>query len=394
MGRKRVLISTLVPDNGGVLQMTQFVAECLDERGFEPVLAYYEPYSKSPDLSVPSFKLLQRSTGTRQSILLNNYEGHAIGAWLPEFEFTHFLPTKHWKDLMQSCNFYIAVSGNFLACMPFALTGRNFIAWIATPWHEDRKDRVAQFPWYRKVVDKAIISNIMPAVEKNILKRGTILPISQYTKHQLNTIVGRDVACDILPMPIDTDLFVPDQRRTVPGRIAFVGRFSDPRKNIALLFDAVKTCRDLGENVTAFVIGEDPNQAITENIKSFGLTDYIQCIPYMQRNHLPAILQTIDVFVIPSYQEGLCIAALEAMACGCPIVSTRCGGPEEFVKDAQTGYLVDFDAGAMAKTIVKIIGNRKARKALSEASRSHVETLYNIAIAKEKFWSAFLKIVH
>jgi hypothetical protein len=62
---ERVLISTIAPVSGGVPQMTRFVAEALEARGYDPVLAYYEPHSVSPELSVPSFRLLQRRVGRR-----------------------------------------------------------------------------------------------------------------------------------------------------------------------------------------------------------------------------------------------------------------------------------------------------------------------------------------
>ena len=59
-------------------------------------------------------------------------------------------------------------------------------------------------------------------------------------------------------------------------------------------------------------------------------------------------MQRWDLFVIPSHQEGLCISALEAMACGVPVVSTRCGGPEDFVLPDRTGLLVPHQAPALA----------------------------------------------
>jgi glycosyltransferase involved in cell wall biosynthesis len=100
-------------------------------------------------------------------------------------------------------------------------------------------------------------------------------------------------------------------------------------------------------------------------------------------------LRTLDVFVVPSHQEGLCIAALEAMACGCPVVSTRCGGPEEFVLNDETGFLVDADPVEMADAILRILRAPKLRRRLGTAAREKVIRDYSLARANGIFWHAF-----
>src|SRR6185295_9323300 len=97
-------------------------------------------------------------------------------------------------------------------------------------------------------------------------------------------------------------------------------------------------------------------------------------------------LRTLDVFVVPSHQEGLCIAALEAMACGCPVVSTRCGGPEEFVLDDETGFLVGSDPTEMADAILRILSAPKLRQRLGTAAREKVVRDYSLTKANDIFW--------
>ena len=71
--------------------MRRFLARTLRSQGFEPVFAYYEPYSLSPQMSVPTWRLLQRCPTTEQRQSPDGCESYAIGAWLPEFEFTNYL---------------------------------------------------------------------------------------------------------------------------------------------------------------------------------------------------------------------------------------------------------------------------------------------------------------
>ncbi|MCC5823199.1 MAG: glycosyltransferase family 4 protein [Phycisphaerales bacterium] len=71
---------------------------------------------------------------------------------------------------------------------------------------------------------------------------------------------------------------------------------------------------------------------------------------------IPKLYQSCDCWVVPSRSEGFGMPGLEAAAGHCPIVSTRCGGPEDYVRDGVNGYLVDVgDANAMADRIVAIL---------------------------------------
>jgi glycosyltransferase involved in cell wall biosynthesis len=101
------------------------------------------------------------------------------------------------------------------------------------------------------------------------------------------------------------------------------------------------------------------------------------------------VLQTLDVFVLPSHQEGLCIAALEAMACGVPVVSTRCGGPEEFVIPGDTGSLAGSDPNEISEAVAAILTDRGLRAKLSASARRLVEDRYTSTHADAVFAQAF-----
>jgi glycosyltransferase involved in cell wall biosynthesis len=103
-------------------------------------------------------------------------------------------------------------------------------------------------------------------------------------------------------------------------------------------------------------------------VRDRGLNAVVHCHPYLTPAQLAAVMQRWDLFVIPSHQEGLCIAALEAMACGVPVVSTRCGGPEDFVLPDRTGTLVPHQAPALAAAITAICGQSETRHRLSEGA--------------------------
>ena len=385
------MITSVTPIAGGVVTMTEFIVKLLKKHGFEPVIAFYEPYSYFPELSVPTYKLLKMKPPSKVTrITYGNCEAYACGAWLPELEFTHYLATSLWKEIMDSCFAHVMVSGNILASTPYWQTKRPFLAWVATDWESDRENRVKKnFSRSRKLLDTCVNGPIIKWMEKKLIGTGNILTLSQYTAKSLYALYKTTEMFSVLPMPIDTDKFEFCTKNTIVGRIGFTGRFDDPRKNIGLLIEAIFLIKKMGVKISVYLIGAEQTDEIKQQLIKLNLESDFNILPQLSRAELIPYLQTFDIFVLPSYQEGLCISALEAMSCGVPVISTYCGGPEEFVINHVTGELVNFDANNMANTVVKIIQNRSLRAKLSEGARKLVEDKYSQKFAEQIFMTAF-----
>ena len=391
---ERVLVTTIAGnEGGGVGVMTRFALECLhDVLGLEPVLAYYAPYSLAPELSVPSFALGRKRVKTRESRstrIGRSLETHELGAWLPELEFTHYLPTRTWRELIASCRYHVSVSGSVVPALVYAASRTPFLSWVATPWMGDRENRVAAFPPLRRALDAALVRPVTSRVESAVLKRGTVLALSDYTRRSLNRIAGAEVVADVLPMPVDLDTFVPRPERVQPGRVVFVGRYNDPRKNTRLFFDAIRRCADAGVSVTGVLVGDEPSADVKAALRASGAEQLVELHGAMPHAALAEELARADVFLIPSHQEGLCIAALEAMSCGCPVVSTRCGGPDEFVLDGVTGWLAASTPDALATRVTQIVRDRALRDRLGAEARRTVEQRYSRKTTERTFVDAF-----
>ena len=391
----RVLISSIAPGPGGVNAMVQFALGTLRSEGFEPVIAHYEPYSVYPQLSVPSFSLLSRRVGKEIRTTHDGIETHAMGCWLPEMEFTNYSPTNDWREVMDSCQGFVVASGNALAATPFQKTKRPYLSWIATDWAGDRADRVSRFSLGRRLLDKCVNSPTIRRLERRLLESGETLALSRHTQKELIRIFP-NLKSRILPVPVDSIRFVPRCDATVVGRIGFAGRFDDPRKNVDLLLMAFGRLSATRPDATLLLMGGANVGTIESRLKDHRIVGGVQICERLSDCAYLDALQSLDVFLVPSYQEGLCIAALEAMACGVPVVSTRCGGPEEFVEDGVTGYLCEFDATDLADKAFRIIADRDLRARLSRGARTVAEQRYNPkharAVFLEGFYSAFPKL--
>ena len=92
------------------------------------------------------------------------------------------------------------------------------------------------------------------------------------------------------------------------------------------------------------------------------------------REDVPGCLAVLDLFVLPSLNEGMGRVLLEAMAVGCPVVATRVGGIPDIVVDGTTGLLVPpRDDRALAEAILALLRDRSRRAAYGEAARRHVD---------------------
>lgn len=385
----RALISTVQPVSGGVPAKARWVVKELSALGIQTTLAWYEPWSCAPRLSVPLRALLtgRRPGSCQLQEVWPGTPGQAIGSWLPELEFTHYLPIQHWRRLIQSSQLHLAITGNPLCAHRFLASGVPFLAWIGTPWHGDRVDRVRKFPWHRKLLDASVNSPVLRQQERRTLqaRQGRLLTISRCTAQQLEHISGRPVA-GVLYLPPDPELFQPAPSQRVPWRIGFSGRYSDPRKQLPLLLDAIAILVRQGHPVQLELTGErQGHHLISPALAERGLLAHVTCHPYLQPAELARVMQHWDLFVIPSHQEGLCIAAIEAMACGVPVVSTRCGGPEDYVIPEQTGALVPHDAVALAAAISRICADSALRGELSDGAQAWIRTHADAKEARRRF---------
>lgn len=103
-----------------------------------------------------------------------------------------------------------------------------------------------------------------------------------------------------------------------------------------------------------------------------------------RRHDIPQLLRAADVFVLPSYREGMPVALLEAMASGLPVVTTDVRGCREAVVDQVSGLLVPpRDAPALALAVDRLLSSPWLRADLGEAARRRVEERYTVAKSLE-----------
>jgi glycosyltransferase involved in cell wall biosynthesis len=155
---------------------------------------------------------------------------------------------------------------------------------------------------------------------------------------------------------VRTSFFVPRDGVAAESRTKkrfFVAARLSKEKGLDHLIEAVHLLLDKGTNSFELVIGGDgpERQKLEQMVQTLGVGDYCRFLGALNREQVRESMQDCDVFVLSSLRETFGIVVGEAMACGKPVIATRCGGPE-FIVNERNGVLVDLGsphalAGAM-----------------------------------------------
>jgi glycosyltransferase involved in cell wall biosynthesis len=124
------------------------------------------------------------------------------------------------------------------------------------------------------------------------------------------------------------------------------------------------------------LVGDGVERSLLEALtQQLGLSDTVLFLG--RRKDVPSLLACCDLFVLPSWAEGLPNSVLEAMAAGLPVVSTRVGGTAEIIEDGVDGLLVaPKDPHALAQAIMRILKDREFAKRMAQSARERARTQF------------------
>ena len=144
-----------------------------------------------------------------------------------------------------------------------------------------------------------------------------------------------------------------------PCRILFLGRIGE-RKGTPVLLQALAQMRDADWELICAGDGEvSKYQAMAGQL---GLSPRVRFVGWVDEDEAQALLAGSDLLVLPSLNEGLPMAIIEAMAHGLPVIATPVGGIPELVTSGRTGLLVPpADPDALAGALRRLIADPHAR---------------------------------
>ncbi|HLM95310.1 MAG TPA: glycosyltransferase family 4 protein [Acidimicrobiales bacterium] len=237
---------------------------------------------------------------------------------------------------------------------------------LALSHAENAYRRVTQRRWFGFLGMQMRVARQLPRV----------VTVSESSKNDIAAQMGVDPArMTVVPVGVDHTVFRPrPDRPRVPGRIMVTSSSDVPMKGLVPLLEALAKLRT-ERDVELVVIGR-PNEGgrVARTIDRLGLSKAVHCVTGISDDELAGMYAQAQVAVVPSLYEGFSLPAIEAMACGVPLVATTGGAlPEVVGTDGETALLVTpDDAGALAAGIGRILDDDALAARLGEGGRQRV----------------------
>jgi D-inositol-3-phosphate glycosyltransferase len=223
--------------------------------------------------------------------------------------------------------------------------------------------------------------------EQVIAEADRLVANTRFEAQDLVTRYDADPARLTVVQPgVDLDRFRPgpsDRARLgLPERghiVAFVGRIQ-PLKGPDVLISALAELRrrDPGGNVTVVICGGpsgsglDRPTSLMELADCLGVADRLVFLPPLRGDDLAALYRAADLVAVPSHNESFGLVAVEAQACGTPVVAAAVGGLVTAVRDGRSGVLVDgHDPADWARVLDKLLAAPDYRARLAEGAVAH-----------------------
>lgn len=182
----------------------------------------------------------------------------------------------------------------------------------------------------------------------------------------------------VVPVGVDTDVFRPPTTPRVPGRIVATASADVPLKGLVPLLEAVAKLRT-ERDVELVVVGRarEGGPAL-QAIERLGLADAVRFVAGLGEPELVRLFGSAHVAVVPSLYEGFSLPAIEAMACGTPLVATTGGAlPEVVGADGVTAlHVPPADPEALAAAVARLLDDPELAARLGAAGRERVVQRY------------------
>jgi glycosyltransferase involved in cell wall biosynthesis len=203
------------------------------------------------------------------------------------------------------------------------------------------------------------------------------------------------IDCLLIPNGVDLSTFKPEHLAPDDGplKLLCVGRLIE-RKGQHHLIAAVRQLTDEGVDVSLDLVGEgDARPANEAQVARLGLADRVRFVGYVPREEIGRHYAAAHVFVLPSFNEGMSVALLEAMASGLAVLVTPTGGTPELVQPEVNGLIFNWAAvDGLTAHLRRLAQDRALVRRMGEASRRRAAE-FSWAMAAQRYTEIFTQLV-
>jgi len=239
--------------------------------------------------------------------------------------------------------------------------------------------------------------SFLPTMKFSIEKSDGVTAVSKFLKDKTQQQYKINKEIEVIPNFIDINKY---KRENDEKTKCFKKNFAPNDEKILIhtsnfrplkrVLDVIKIFNEVKKKVDSklILIGDGPDRGECERYsREIGIFEEIKFMG--KQDALVEILSVADIFIIPSQSESFGLSALEAMACGVPVISSSVGGLPELNLHGETGYIAEIgDVERMAKYTIELLTNQKRYDILAKNARKRAEEFSeeNIVPMYEKFY--------
>jgi len=227
-----------------------------------------------------------------------------------------------------------------------------------------------------------------------------VTAVSEYLRKETQSSCDITAEIEVIPNFIDTRRFRPLQkdhfkRALCPNGEKLLVHVSNfrPVKRAPEVVEIFQRLVEQGEAVKLLLVGDGPDRGPAEHkARELNVVDDIRFLG--KQEPIEEILSIADVFLMPSGSETFGLAALEAMACGVPVVASNIGGLPELVLDGETGFLCELgDLDAFTARVGQLMRDEDLRRRMSAASRDRAVNVFETDIIVPLYESYYERVL-
>ena len=241
----------------------------------------------------------------------------------------------------------------------------------------------------------SILTNLINEYNNKILRvaynnSNKLISVGEKLKLSMKDYTDNDIL--VIPNIVNTDGFKIDKSYKREKFRFLTVAYLKENKRIDLIIEVFSKLKEKYNNIELFIGGDGPERSnIEEIIDGNNLNKDVSLLGKVSREDLPRVMSDSDCFVLPSLYETFGVVYIEALACGIPIIATKCGGPEDFFND-KLGYMINIDNlnelyDAMEKMLNKTynfnseyMSNYIKSKFSKEVIVKELENVYNLVL--------------
>lgn len=228
-------------------------------------------------------------------------------------------------------------------------------------------------------------------VHNNLLKCDTIIALTEYWKEFFEGLGFENVI--VVPNIVDSPIIQEKKYHDDKVHILYLGLITKA-KGIYDLLDVINEHKvEFDGKITLHIGGNGETGKLQEIIAQKALSSIVKFEGWVGGKKKIELLNNADIFILPSYTEGLPISILEAMSYKLPVISTPVGGIPEVIEDGKNGILfTPGDKEALYQAIDKLHTDKIQRKSMGELSYSKVQSYFpdNVSEKLENIYKELL----